>query len=79
MLTFFFFFFTLSFLLSLLGLGHRGDAPRYAAGLDHPAAAVTGHAPVPTPPASDKELPPPPPPPPPLCGVLLIISVTKHT
>lgn len=78
MLTFFFFFFTLSFLLSLLGLGHRGDAPRYAAGLDHPAAAATGHAPVPTPPASDKELPPPPPPPP-LCGVLLIISVTKHT
>lgn len=49
----------MSFLLSLPGLGHRGDAPRYAAGRDHPAAAVTVPAPAPTPLASDKEPPPP--------------------
>lgn len=51
----YFFLSCLSFFLSFLGLGLQGGALQCDAGLDRPAAAVTGHALVPTPPASDKE------------------------
>lgn len=43
----------LSFSLPLLGLGLHGDALQCVADLGHPADAATGHALVPTPPASD--------------------------
>lgn len=61
-----------SFILCLVGQGHRGDAHQYAAGLDRQGAAVIARAPVPTLPASDKE--------PPLfsCVAVLIISITKY-
>lgn len=50
--------FCFSFFL-VLDLGHRGDAPLYAVGLDLLAAGVTDRAQVLTPPAR-YELPPPP-------------------
>lgn len=46
-----------SFIPCLVGQGHRGDAHRYAAGLDRQGAAVIARAPVPTPPASEKKNP----------------------
>lgn len=45
--------FNLTLFLPLLGLGLHGDALQCVAGLGHLAGAVTGHALVPTPPASD--------------------------
>lgn len=67
----------LSFSLPLLGLGLHGDALQCVADLGHPADAATGHALVPTPPASDfkKHTSSPPTL---LCCVLPIISVTNQ-